>query len=94
MDQNLLRGYEDSLYRHDAEYHIAGRLGALPGRVLRTRRNTLQRPHEFAREYFRRAGFEHVAYMLEWNHDWALASALVERWRPESHTFHLPCGEM
>ncbi|MED6199481.1 hypothetical protein PIB30_076294 [Stylosanthes scabra] len=51
--------------------------------VLRTRRNTLQRPHEFARDYFRRAGFEHVAYMLEWNHDWALASALVERWRPE-----------
>ncbi|MED6188434.1 hypothetical protein PIB30_116999 [Stylosanthes scabra] len=94
MDQNLLRGYEDSLYRLDAEFHIAGRLAALPGRVLRTRRNSLQRPHEFAREYFRRAGFEHVAYMLEWNHDWALASALVERWRPESHTFHLPCGEM
>ncbi|MED6209475.1 hypothetical protein PIB30_055066 [Stylosanthes scabra] len=81
--QNLLRGYENSLYRLDAEFYIAGRLGKLPGRVLRTRRNTLQRSHEFAREYFRRAGFEHVAYMLEWNHDWALASALVERWRPE-----------
>ncbi|MED6140613.1 hypothetical protein PIB30_094940, partial [Stylosanthes scabra] len=50
MDQNVLRGYEDSLYRLDAEFHIAGRLGALPGRILRTRRNTLQRPHEFARE--------------------------------------------
>ncbi|MED6146104.1 hypothetical protein PIB30_031588 [Stylosanthes scabra] len=50
MDQNLLRGYEDSLYRLDPDFHIAGRLGALPARVLRTRRNTLQRPHEFARE--------------------------------------------
>ncbi|MED6214400.1 hypothetical protein PIB30_102672 [Stylosanthes scabra] len=34
MDQNLLRGYEDSLYRLDAEFHIAGRLGALSGRVF------------------------------------------------------------
>ncbi|RYR15143.1 hypothetical protein Ahy_B04g071870 [Arachis hypogaea] len=49
---------------------------------------------EQIRPYLRRAKFEYVAYMVEFEYDWPLASALIESWRPESHTFHLPCGEM
>ena len=29
-----------------------------------------------------------------WDADRALLAALVDRWRPETHTYHLPCGEM
>ncbi|XP_025670191.1 protein MAIN-LIKE 1-like [Arachis hypogaea] len=54
----------------------------------------MTRPLEQIRPYLRRAGFEYVAYMVDFEHDWPLALVLIERWRPESYTFHLPCGEM
>ncbi|KAL4299697.1 hypothetical protein AHAS_Ahas17G0126800 [Arachis hypogaea] len=82
------------MYRLDHVEHIAGKLDQVVPRILRTRRNLMTRLPKQIRPYLIRAEFEYVAYMIEFEHDWPLASALIERWRSECHTFHLPCGEM
>ncbi|XP_012442039.1 protein MAINTENANCE OF MERISTEMS-like [Gossypium raimondii] len=43
--------------------------------------------------YLEQAGFGSVALIRTTNLHYDLLSALVERWRPEIHTFHFPCGE-
>ncbi|RYR40833.1 hypothetical protein Ahy_A09g046577 [Arachis hypogaea] len=93
MEQQLL-SYKNEMYRLDHAEHIARRLDRVVPRILCTIRNLMTWPPEQIRLYLRRARFEYVAYMVEFEHDWSLDSALIERWRPEFHTFHLPCGEM
>ncbi|XP_061355014.1 protein MAIN-LIKE 2-like [Gastrolobium bilobum] len=69
-------------------------------RGLKTRRGKLQGgPHhddipDVVADYLTQAGFIHVARMSHVQIDTPLISALVERWRPETHTFHMTQGEM
>ncbi|KAG8499211.1 hypothetical protein CXB51_005615 [Gossypium anomalum] len=51
-------------------------------------------PSSLIENYLREVGFWHVATIGRGcKLDPKLISALIERWRPEMHTFHLPCGE-
>ncbi|MBA0763783.1 hypothetical protein Gotri_013192 [Gossypium trilobum] len=50
-------------------------------------------PSPLIKNYLREAGFWHVATIVRGcKLDPKLINALIERWRPETHTFHLPYG--
>ncbi|MBA0669494.1 hypothetical protein Goklo_029341 [Gossypium klotzschianum] len=51
-------------------------------------------PSPLVEIYLQEAGFWHVATVSRGcKLDPKLISMLIERWRPDTHTFHLPCRE-
>ncbi|KAG8487087.1 hypothetical protein CXB51_020639 [Gossypium anomalum] len=57
-------------------------------------RNMPNPPSPLIENYLQEAGFWHVAMIGRGcKLDPKLIIALIEKWRPETHTFHLPCGE-
>ena len=73
------------------------RVQVVPG-VLKCRRRTCKLPQHGLDPriacYITEAGFEGLFKVPNLELDHAFITALVERWRPEMHTFHLPYGEM
>ncbi|KAH1048374.1 hypothetical protein J1N35_039158 [Gossypium stocksii] len=65
-----------------------------PYRILRGRINSVGfLPDEGLIPYLELAGFESATLIPTFDLRYDLISALVERWRPKTHTFHLPCVE-
>ncbi|XP_016732292.2 protein MAINTENANCE OF MERISTEMS-like [Gossypium hirsutum] len=63
-------------------------------RVLRGRVSVLKKaPDARLMAYLELAGFGSVALIQSSDLRFDLLFALVERWRPKTHTFHFPCGE-
>jgi hypothetical protein len=63
---------------------------------MRTHTHVLQWDERYA-PYLRRAGLLDIARVVNAGLpplDPPLLTALIDRWRPETHSFHLPCGEM
>ncbi|XP_052478026.1 serine/threonine-protein phosphatase 7 long form homolog [Gossypium raimondii] len=65
-----------------------------PYSALRGRVNSVGfQPDERLIPYLELAGFGSAALIRTFDLRYDLIYALVERWRPETHTFHLPCRE-
>nr|XP_025607413.1 protein MAIN-LIKE 2-like [Arachis hypogaea]XP_025657603.1 protein MAIN-LIKE 2-like [Arachis hypogaea] len=84
-----------TLYRLNGVAHIAGSIGDEHTRCIYSVRRQQNMPmHERIIPYLERAGFHLARLNSQWFWlDEPLVSAFVERWRPETHTFHMPFGE-
>nr|XP_017233821.1 PREDICTED: serine/threonine-protein phosphatase 7 long form homolog [Daucus carota subsp. sativus] len=51
------------------------------------------RPHQMIMDAIRDLGFDCIFRLGQFKHDRGLITAFIERWRGETHTFHLPFGE-
>ncbi|MED6166737.1 hypothetical protein PIB30_112347, partial [Stylosanthes scabra] len=76
------------------DYHVSQHVwrGAAD-RVLAIRRGGMEKHHDPPSaiiHHLEQAGFLGVAHMGYCSIDHHLISALVERWHPETHTFHMP----
>ncbi|QHO32620.1 uncharacterized protein DS421_8g251390 [Arachis hypogaea] len=87
---------ERRLYRFDGVAHVARTIDAEPTRCVYSVRRQQNMPlHDRIIPYLERAGLYHLARL---NAHWfwldePLVRAFIERWRPETHTFHMPFGE-
>ncbi|QHO53701.1 uncharacterized protein DS421_2g50270 [Arachis hypogaea] len=87
---------EACMYRLNGVAHVAEFIDQEPTRVISgVRRQQNMSLHDRIIPYLETAGLYHLARL---NSQWfwvdePLLSTFIERWRPETHTFHMPFGE-
>ncbi|MED6139057.1 hypothetical protein PIB30_080290 [Stylosanthes scabra] len=84
---------DPDINRLDRRHHVAGAIGFQDPRTL-TARGVVPTmpPPDCLVPYIREAGFSGPLQMRLFDYDMPLVFALVERWRPKTHSFHLPWG--
>ncbi|KAF7821325.1 serine/threonine-protein phosphatase 7 long form-like protein [Senna tora] len=95
--RHIIPGSEDPSLLYLQDRHISEAVWQQhPDCVIRPRRHRaleLLNPPAQIVPLLERTGFYAVSRVGYIPYDHALISALVERWRPETHSFHLPMGE-
>ncbi|QHO54367.1 uncharacterized protein DS421_2g56140 [Arachis hypogaea] len=92
----VMAANEGDMYRLNGVAHVAGFIDQEPTRCVRSvHRQQKMILHDHILPYLDRANLLHVAQLNDYwfKLDEPLISAFVERWRPETHTFHMPFGE-
>ncbi|KAK7271576.1 hypothetical protein RJT34_27598 [Clitoria ternatea] len=96
LRENLHTGPKDASLLTQQHNHISSLIWSGQDRLLRARQCYFPpgpKPHESILTMLKTTGFGYVAQIENVNIDISLISALVERWRPETRTFHFPNGE-
>ncbi|RWR73152.1 protein MAIN-LIKE 2 [Cinnamomum micranthum f. kanehirae] len=95
--ENLHPGPVDNSVLYDQERHISERVWngkeAGPLRCIPTPNHDSWEINDRMWDLIRQTGLEQLAKIGKIELDHGLITGLVERWRPETNTFHLNCGE-
>ncbi|KAK5825986.1 hypothetical protein PVK06_020882 [Gossypium arboreum] len=85
----------NSLIYHDKNHIFIDQLQMAEDQILQNNIRNLPVPQSpLIEPYLREVSFSHVALVGSGcKLDPTLVSAMVEMWRPKTHSFHLPCSK-